>query len=161
MRLLNALTFELESFPDPVPDDTPYAILSHTWDADEVTFTDMKDIATATGKVGFAKLQLACEKTLDYGFKYIWIDTCCIDKSSSAELSEAINRMFRWYQDSTVCFAFLADFPKDGTVDQQLRQCRWFSRGWTLQELIAPRNVLFFDQEWKLVGDKNRIRGAT
>jgi len=154
MRLLNAESMELESFPDPVPENVPYAILSHTWDAEEVTFTDMQDIGVASTKPGFIKILSACQKTLDHGFRYIWIDTCCIDKSSSAELSEAINRMFRWYQDSTVCLTFLADFPRNADVEAQLPLCRWFTRGWTLQELIAPKNLLFLDQEWNLIGDK-------
>lgn len=157
MRLLNALTKELEFFPDPVPDTIPYAILSHTWEMEEVTFADMEDPGAATAKLGYAKVLSACEKTLDHGLSYIWIDTCCIDKSSSAELSEAINTMFRWYQNSAICFTFLSDFPRGGEIELQLQQCRWFTRGWTLQELIAPRNLLFFNQEWDVVGTKAEL----
>jgi len=169
MRLLNAATLQLELFPDPasVPDAVPYAILSHTWEIDEVTFNDIKELALSRARLGFgksnlaksklrgfAKIQSACEITLRHGLAYIWIDTCCIDKSSSAELSEAINSMFRWYRHAAVCFAFLADFPNGSTVAKSLASCRWFTRGWTLQELIAPHTVIFVDKAWAPVGTK-------
>ncbi|KAK0648353.1 hypothetical protein B0T16DRAFT_427553 [Cercophora newfieldiana] len=114
MRLLNAKTLQLELFPDPFRDRDlfPYVILSHTWETDEVTFDDMRDLGTAKLKLGFSKIQSACKTTIEYGFTHIWIDTCCIDKSLSAELSEAINSMFRWYSCVSICFAFLADFLK-------------------------------------------------
>ncbi|KAH8890726.1 HET-domain-containing protein, partial [Thozetella sp. PMI_491] len=163
MRLLNALTQELELFPDPVSNDVPYAILSHTWMDDEVTFEDMKDVPVAQTKVGFAKIRAACDKAAEFGLHYIWVDTCCIDKSSSAELSEAINSMYRWYKNSTICFAFLADLPSKGSpvqsVPSSMRGCRWFTRGWTLQELIAPHNFMFVDEDWKDVGTKVDLSG--
>ncbi|KAK5659063.1 hypothetical protein OQA88_1151 [Cercophora sp. LCS_1] len=154
MRLLNADTLALELFPDPVPETVSYAILSHTWELEEVTFADMQDLVVASTKLGFDKIQLACQEALVRGYKYIWIDTCCIDKSSSGELSEAINSMFQWYQGSALCLTFLVDFPSDGKIDQHLQLCRWFTRGWTLQELIASKDVLFFDQRWNLIGTK-------
>lgn len=95
MRLLNAATPELEVFPDPISDSTSYAILSPTWANDEVTFEHMKDVTVAEAHTGYVKILAACSKAQDYGLAYIWIDTCCIDKSSSAELSECINSMFR------------------------------------------------------------------
>src|ERR1700733_5774134 len=107
MRLINTQTLELELFQDPVPKDLPYAILSHTWTEDEVTFDDMKDLSIAKSKKGFSKILSTCEMACDNGLQYAWVDTCCIDKSSSAELSEAINSMFRWYKHALVCFAFL------------------------------------------------------
>jgi len=159
MRLLNAKTLQLELFPDPahVRDATPYAILSHTWETDEVTLDDMKDLEVAKSKAGFGKIQSACKTTIDHNLSHIWIDTCCIDKSSSAELSEAINSMFNWYRRATVCLAFLADFPNGAAIDKQLPLCRWFTRGWTLQELIAPKNLLFFDDGWNLIGAKAQL----
>ncbi|KID93689.1 HET domain protein, partial [Metarhizium majus ARSEF 297] len=162
MRLLNALTLQLELFPDPVPDKTPYAILSHTWAHDEVCFDDMKDVSSAQDKAGFAKIRAACAMTRHHGLGYIWVDTCCIDKSSSAELSEAINSMFRWYKKSTVCFAFLSDLPQSSheTDLSALRNCRWWTRGWTLQELIAPTNLIFFDERWNSIGSKLDLCGT-
>jgi Heterokaryon incompatibility protein (HET) len=162
MRLLNVITLELELFPDPVPENVPYAILSHTWTHDEVTFDDMRDVAFATTRSGFAKILAACEKAQHHGLAYIWVDTCCIDKSSSAELSEGINSMFRWYKNSTVCFAFLSDLPT-GTQNAELsilRKCRWWTRGWTLQELIAPTNLIFVDEGWNVVGTKLDLADA-
>jgi hypothetical protein len=93
------------------------------------------------------------------GYKYIWIDTCCIDKSSSAELSEAINSMFSWYQGSAVCYAFLSDYRHHGDQAQDctLSKSRWFTRGWTLQELIAPSEVRFFDSGWTPFGDRRLL----
>lgn len=86
-----------------------YAILSHTWDDDEVSFQEFQDLALAKRKKGFVKIAQTCELAEEFGLLYAWVDTCCIDKSSSAELSEAINCMFRWYRSATVCFAYLAD----------------------------------------------------
>ena len=88
------------------------------------------------------------------GFHYIWIDTCCIDKASSAELSEAINSTYRWYHESGVCYAYLADVPPNA-VDNEFAKSRWFTRGWTLQELIAPLTVIFLNKEWQKIGIKS------
>ncbi|KAK3316850.1 heterokaryon incompatibility protein-domain-containing protein [Apodospora peruviana] len=171
MRLLNAKTFKLESFHDSLK--VRYAILSHTWEEEgEVTFDDMndllndtiqygvvlgdiKDLAAASTKQGFAKITAACQKTIEYGLEYIWIDTCCINKSSSAELAEAINSMFQWYKDAEICFAFISDLSN---TDLDARLCRWFTRGWTLQELIAPSNLVFFNKDWKYIGTKVKLR---
>lgn len=154
MWLINAQTLELEHFPDPVA--VLYAILSHTWADDEVTFDDMRDLSTAASKAGFPKILESCRMALGHGLLYIWVDTCCIDKSSSAELSEAINSMFLWYKNSVVCFAFLSDLAKGSAITGRdgLHKCKWFTRGWTLQELIAPANLTFIDSSWNVVGTK-------
>ncbi|KAK4185221.1 heterokaryon incompatibility protein-domain-containing protein, partial [Podospora australis] len=158
MRLINSSSFEFEDFIDPTAVD--YAILSHTWADEEVSYQDMiSNRSQAEKKLGFTKIREAARLAVEKGFQYVWIDTCCIDKSSSAELSEAINSMFFWYAQSNVCFAHLADLPPGGqqTLEfQQLRDCRWFSRGWTLQELIAPRRLEFYDSEWRFRGTKEQ-----
>jgi hypothetical protein len=105
MRLLNVQTLKLESFLGQVP---PYAILSHTWGNEEVQFDELNS-ASAQGKVGYQKIHSACTKANEDGHSYVWIDTCCIDSSSSAELSEAINSMFNWYRKSEVCYVYLED----------------------------------------------------
>ncbi len=103
MWLLNAHTGCLEEF---FGDKTkPYAILSHTWEDEEISFRDLQNGKYA-GKKGYEKIQKTCALAIEHGLDYAWVDTCCIDKSSSAELSEAINSMFRWYQRSEVCFVF-------------------------------------------------------
>lgn len=107
MRLINVLTMRMKEFFDA--DRPPYAILSHTWDDEEVTYQDFLDLTTAERKAGWPKIANAVRLTQDHGLKYLWIDTCCIDKTSSAELQEAINSMYRWYEDAFVCFAFLSD----------------------------------------------------
>ena len=155
MHLLNVDTLKLETFYDShVPN---YAILSHTWSKEEVTFSDMQDPSSqrTTGLAGFEKIFRTCEQGKTDGYQYVWIDTCCIDKSSSAELSEAINSMFRWYRDAHVCYAYLADVTK-GELGQTFPNSRWFKRGWTLQELIAPKEVVFLDREWHQVGTKSQ-----
>ncbi|RSM09514.1 hypothetical protein CEP52_004038 [Fusarium oligoseptatum] len=147
MRLLNTQTIVVESFGD---DQIPsYAILSHTWEAEEVTFQDMES-GKATSKRGWAKVKNSCSMARKNGFDYVWLDTCCIDKTSSAELSEAINSMYRWYQEATVCYAFLADVPDLAGLPKS----KWFTRGWTLQELIAPSSMIFFSQTWDELGTK-------
>ncbi|KAK4120302.1 HET-domain-containing protein [Parathielavia appendiculata] len=158
MRLLSTHTLQLEEFiGDTAPD---YAILSHTWEKEEVIFPDLVggDLDKARSKAGFAKVQGACALARRQDYDYIWIDTCCIDKSSSAELSEAINSMYRWYRNSAVCYAYLSDVHAGGIGTQfektQLERSRWFERGWTLQELIAPNDVEFYNADWGLIGEK-------
>lgn len=156
MRLINCTTLELVDFTKDVP---PYAILSHTWKDQEVIFQDMNDLTKAAKKKGFTKIKATCNTALKAGYQYCWVDTCCIDKSSSAELSEAINSMFAWYQRSAVCIAYLSDLnlDRDASLEEQLRQCRWFTRGWTLQELIAPHHVDFYDQSWHRFASKSEL----
>lgn len=144
-------------------DIPPYAILSHTWDADEVTLQQLAaaDLFALHGRARFGKVQQACAlaRTRDV-LDYVWVDTCCIDKTSSAELSEAINSMFAWYRDAEVCYVYLSDLDPgkdDGDLGKRLPACRWFTRGWTLQELVAPRNVLFFDRDWNYRGSKGEL----
>ncbi|THU90993.1 HET-domain-containing protein [Dendrothele bispora CBS 962.96] len=154
MRLLNTKSFQLEEFHADIP---PYAILSHTWEKEEVSFQDIQDLNVAKGKKGWKKVQSACAYARRYKFDWIWIDTCCIDKSSSAELSEAINSMYPYYRGARVCYAYLCDAsseedPRD--VRSGFKRSRWFERGWTLQELIAPRYVVILDKDWKEIGTR-------
>lgn len=101
-----------------------------------------------------------CRLARQRDLSYAWIDTCCIDKSSSAELTEAINSMFNWYKKSAICFAFLSDLSasEDEVQKNEFWRCRWFTRGWTLQELIAPEKVEFYDQRWQWSGTKKSLQ---
>lgn len=144
----------------------PYAILSHTWlEGQEVTFDDLIN-GNGTDKTGYNKIMFCARQAHRDGLDYCWVDTCCINKSSSAELSEAINSMFRWYQKAQRCYAYLSDVPNstpNGDVEGfqswelYFRQSRWFTRGWTLQELIAPRTVEFFSKEEEFLGSKETL----
>ncbi|KAH6662422.1 hypothetical protein F5X68DRAFT_218561 [Plectosphaerella plurivora] len=151
MRLINVETRQLESFffSGDVP---PYAILSHTWGADEeeITFQDFQSGNTTKPGIGRFKLDESCKQAKNDGLFYIWNDTCCIDKSNSSELGEAINSMFKWYKKSDRCYAYLQDVPHDQIG--LFPKSRWFTRGWTLQELLAPEEVMFFSSEWRLLG---------
>ncbi|KAK4161783.1 heterokaryon incompatibility protein-domain-containing protein [Cladorrhinum sp. PSN259] len=158
MRLLRSDKLELVNFPGQ--DTPPFAILSHTWDEGEVLFQDIQK-GTATSRRGIRKVLGACAQAREDGFEYIWIDTCCIDKTSSAELSEAINSMYQWYSDADVCYALLSDV--DGSEDPYMQdssfsKSRWFTRGWTLQELIAPPIVIFYDSDWARIGSKSQLQ---
>ncbi|KAK4113427.1 HET-domain-containing protein [Canariomyces notabilis] len=146
MRLINVTTTRFEEFPEyGMP---RYAILSHTWgrDIEDLTFGELKG---------------CCEQAKRDGFGYVWIDTCCIDKTNLVELSEAINSMFRWYQHAAVCYAYLSDVH-DGedprAEGSSFRTSRWFSRGWTLQELLAPKRLVFFSTDWHRLGTKVQLR---
>ncbi|KAI8649781.1 HET domain-containing protein [Fusarium keratoplasticum] len=151
MRLLNTGDFTIKEFPyDHIPE---YAILSHTWGDDEYTFQDAKE-GGGRNKEGFEKVKRCCSRAKDDGFTYVWIDTCCIDKTSSAELSEAINSMYLWYYQAKRCYAYLADVPPKSTVENS----RWFTRGWTLQELLAPSEIHFLDEEWSYLGTKESLQ---
>ncbi|RMY40376.1 hypothetical protein D0866_01311 [Hortaea werneckii] len=225
MLLLNARTYALKFF-HTAKTAPPYAILSHTWEDDEVLFKDMDDLESAKTKSGWQKIEYICRQALEDGLEWAWVDTCCIDKSSSAELSEAINSMFNWYKCSTVCYVYLCDLtmtvilrddypmvstwleranrmatggPDNSTRDflifdnpweshveffqsvtsdiisavenddevysrprheldmslldtlGALSTAKWWSRGWTLQELLAPTNLVFMDRHWQQI----------
>jgi hypothetical protein len=125
MWLINTstlLSLELYS-SDGIP---PYAILSHTWGDDEVSFQEFTQASETkngriTTKAGYRKIVATCELALKDGYCYAWVDTCCIDKTSSAELTEAISSMFGWYRQSQVCYAYMSDFMLD-TVDGSSQQ---------------------------------------
>jgi len=140
-------------------DDIPeYAILSHTWGADteEVTYRDMTD-GIGKNKIGYEKIRFCGEQARRDQLEYFWVDTCCIDKTNSVELQEAINSMFRWYQEAEVCYVYLSDVHLEVNNDLGrlvIRESIWFKRGWTLQELLAPQKVIFYDSNWRLIGDK-------
>ncbi|KAK3400346.1 heterokaryon incompatibility protein-domain-containing protein [Sordaria brevicollis] len=156
MRLINTRTLELEEF---VGSNIPkYAILSHTWENGEITFQDIqaKPLKNLVPQ-GALKVIKACKVAAQYGLDYAWVDTCCIDKSSSAELTEAINSMFQWYKLSTICLAYLSDLKVDELIQDGMPKCRWFKRGWTLQELIAPTRIMFYDQGWNERGSKKEL----
>jgi hypothetical protein len=144
-----------------------YSILSHTWgdDDEEVTFKDLTERSGET-KTGYKKIQFCAEQAARDGLQHFWVDTCCIDKSNNAELSEAIISMFRWYRNATKCYVYLADVSTNGhdpanqsfqSWEPAFRKSRWFSRGWTLQELIAPPLLEFFSKEGKLLGNKQSL----
>lgn len=222
MRLINTTTLILHNFPNTHPPLPRYAVLSHTWDdpeRDEVTFQEFTQLSQplspndpVTKKKGFAKIQQTCRLARKSDIKWAWVDTCCIDKSSSAELTEAINSMFRWYAGAAVCYAYLADLEPEGgqggpsqggkgggsekgeegkgvkkgeegkgvkngdgkigsgvtgedhgehdSLAQRVAKfahCRWFTRGWTLQELIAPRRLGFYNRKWEFQGEKTEL----
>ncbi|KAF4345744.1 ankyrin repeat-containing protein [Fusarium beomiforme] len=183
MRLLHTKTYRLyEFFNEEVP---PYAILSHTWGSKEINFEEIQDRRNSYGfrsNPGFPKVKGACSLAHSENYEFIWIDTCCINKSSSSELSEAINSMYLWYKRADVCYAYLADVnyrseysPVASTKlgsesnivlngnhwnfdESEFRESRWFTRGWTLQELIAPNKVIFYSRDWKSLGTKVTLR---
>ncbi|KAI6042838.1 heterokaryon incompatibility protein-domain-containing protein [Pisolithus marmoratus] len=148
---------------------TDYAILSHRWVADEVGYTEIVELAKMDGRdeirgrAGYQKILKSCEQAKNDGLKWLWVDTCCIDKRSSSELSEALNSMFRWYENSKRCYAYLHDvdvFPTSPDTERFAGSQgwpEWFSRGWTLQELIAPRDLQFFNTDWQSIGDKRNL----
>ncbi|KAL5312995.1 hypothetical protein ACEPPN_019421 [Leptodophora sp. 'Broadleaf-Isolate-01'] len=165
MRLLHLESsgdFSLtEDYTENVP---PYAILSHTWgkDTEEVNFDDFK-AGTYTDKIGYRKIHFCGEQAARDKLQHFWVDTCCINKSNLAELSEAINSMFSWYRDAAKCYVYLSDVSTRSDADEsfsrffwksEFRHSRWFTRAWTLQELIAPDSVEFFSREEERLGDK-------
>ncbi|RYO95056.1 hypothetical protein DL766_003856 [Monosporascus sp. MC13-8B] len=188
MQLINVINGELEEvFPGRAP---PYPILSHVWDGiNEVIFQEWarRDTDEAVrGKSGYRKIVGACQQAINDELGWLWCDTNCIDKTSSAELSEAINSMFAWYKNFRVCYVYLDDIDirsirairSSGStakgskknveesipdsVDTEdvhplLAKSRWFTRGWTLQELVAPSHEVFFAKDWSALGDRNQL----
>ena len=183
MRLLKLNShggFNLETFSaTAIP---AYAILSHTWGRadEEVTFKDLID-GTGGNKQGYQKLQFCGNQAKADHLYYFWVDTCCIDKSNNTELTKAINSMFRWYQNAARCYVYLSDVGVH-TPDSQIQHSewewvhtpdsqlphlewesafgnsRWFTRGWTLQELVAPNIVEFYSRDHVRLGDKRTLK---
>lgn len=166
MRLLNVHTFEFHTF---LGDDVPnYSIASHRWVSDECTIKDIIKRRN-TESNGYKKVEGFCayvrqanelykDTYPDLCCDYLWIDTCCIDQKSSLEVDTAIRSMFQWYNKSVICYAYLADVEPlsagSDAVEASLRDSVWFSRGWTLQELLAPRTVVFLTKKWEVIGHK-------
>ena len=167
MWLLSTDRAELRFFSDPNKVPGGYAILSHTWQAEEQTFQDLRAIQEQCKTNGQnplnrvrEKIKRCCGIARRDGYRWVWIDTCCIDKTSSTELSEAINSMWRWYVCAEVCYAYLSDVPSDCELDKPnsaFRKARWHTRGWTLQELLAPALVVFLSKDWKTIGTKHEL----
>ncbi|KAF5338549.1 hypothetical protein D9758_016551 [Tetrapyrgos nigripes] len=160
MRLLHTKDFTVKQFFDDIP---RYVILSHTWEQDEVTFQDIQNLDIARSKTGWRKVENACARARRYCFDWIWIDSCCINKESSAELSEALNSMYQYYEDAAMCYVYLSDVSGEyhpGSEKSNFRDSRWFKRGWTLQELLAPEYVVFLDEGWERIGTRWGLRGV-
>lgn len=149
-------------FPGNIP---PYATLSHTWgpETDEVSFRDLAD-GTGKNKAGYNKIMFCAEQARRDGLQHFWVDTCCIDQSNNNEVSEAINSMFRWYSYAARCYVYMSDVSitdseqsshqPEFAWEPAFRTSRWFTRGWTLQELLAPTSVEFFALDGRRLGDK-------
>ncbi|CAN9263556.1 unnamed protein product [Alternaria alternata] len=145
-----------------------YAILSHTWlPGQEVTFDEFKR-GLGRDKAGFDKIRFCAQQAQRDGLRYFWVDTCCINKADHVELQHAINSMFRWYQEATRCYVLLTDVlnaepatnrvPDMPAWEEEFRRSRWFTRGWTLQELLAPRVVSFYSRDWTHLGDRYNLK---
>jgi hypothetical protein len=174
MRLLYTAKYGRLSRTDDLFDDKipPYAILSHTWEGQEVAYKDFqnyKDIREVDAKLkgGYEKIFFCAAQAKRDGLDYFWIDTCCINKENNTELSEAINSMFRWYQNARKCYVYLSDVEYNTSTSESellrrwkpaFKKSRWFTRGWTLQELLAPASVTFYSKEGELLGDKKSLQ---
>lgn len=174
MRLIDTSTFELQSgFQDRFKQEG-YAILSHRWDGAEIIFDQLpqytQELRTATRPLRtpqLDKIRGACDQARSDGIKWMWIDTCCINKNNSTEESESINSMFNWYREAKVCYTYFNDVEKtSGGGDAGLfnatgtgKPSVWFTRGWTLQELLAPVKMLFYDKHWKYLGTRAELSG--
>ncbi|KKY32015.1 putative het domain-containing protein [Diaporthe ampelina] len=193
MRLLDTTTFELRLDGQEFFQDEGYAILSHRWVGPEVTFDEIAQYAPDLRDAGkqrmkspqLDKIRGACEIARKQGFRWMWIDNCCVNKSSAIEEAESINSMFKWYRDARVCITYLSDVRSGGSpnppeyeavLDPGANEKRhrlaeqasdrvfqrfdrdepseWFSRGWTLPELLAPRDMDFYDADWRYIGSK-------
>jgi hypothetical protein len=153
IRLLNVSTLEFTEFPD---DKTrpKYAIASHRWGVDEATFEDVKEKRNES-KDGYQKIEAFAQYVRENtsGLDWLWIDTCCIDKKNAVELSYAINSMSKWYRNAEVCIAHLAGIASL-TQRSDIGSDEWIRRGWTLQELLAPRLVVFLTKDWEVIGNE-------
>lgn len=175
MRLLDTTSFELRNGEQQRFCQEGYAILSHRWVGFEITFEELKnyttELRTARRPLNSPqadKIRGACETARNQGIRWMWIDTCCINKASATEESESINSMFKWYREAQLCVTYLSDVKADDerpsaeifkrTYNEEPSE--WFFRGWTLQELLAPQNIQFYDKDWKYMGTKMELAGS-
>ena len=170
MRLLKLCeNGEISWTKDLLGDDKipPYSILSHTWqEGEEVTFDELIS-KSGKSKAGYDKIRFCARRTECDGLRYFWVDTCCINKADNIELQDAINSMFRWYKNAAKCYVYLSDVSTENgkeidesseyTWEPDFRTSRWFTRGWTLQELLAPRSVNFYSGDGHYLGDKQSL----
>jgi hypothetical protein len=168
MRLIHVETLRIEVFNEP---PHKYAILSHRWiHGQEVCLQDWEAFVAKQQpilnqiqpKLGFIKIHNACAQAKKQGMDWIWIDTMCIDKTNDAEVKMSINRMFSWYQQASICLVYLHDLQGGNRLEviSEDQKPTWFTRGWTLQELLAPTTVLFFDQHWNYLGTRSELAEA-
>ncbi|KAI5988566.1 hypothetical protein EDD15DRAFT_2172338, partial [Pisolithus albus] len=138
----------MELIHTEVPRHFQYVTLSHRWGAGEPSLRDIegRKIYNMSALGGLGKLQGFLAVACGWGYSWAWSDTCCIDKHSSAEVQETIGSMFAWYRQSALTIVYLFDVPDTGSIGSS----EWFRRGWTLQELLAPRTVLFYTRNWSL-----------
>lgn len=170
MRLLRWIDQQQIGLTQDLDEDKrpPYAILSHTWAADnshEVTFAEV-ETEEGQKKAGYEKIRFCAEQARKDGIEHFWVDTCCINKTNLVELSEAITSMYRWYQEAVKCYVYLADVScpqQDHKCDSyalwgpQFQTSKWFTRGWTLQELLAPKTVDFYSCEGAWLNNKTTL----
>lgn len=145
----------------------PYAALSHTWHEEEVTYDDVCN-GTGLSKAGYSKIQFCAQQAHRDGLRYFWIDACCIDKANFIELQHAINSVFGYFRGAARCYVLLSDVPsynrktdsEDGELScmRAFRYSRWFTRAWTLQELLAPHNLIFFSRNGEELGSRADLR---
>jgi hypothetical protein len=163
MRLLHTTDIVVESFPSPERPGIPdYAILSHRWGNQEISLQEIQNRTPELENTeGFKKIKSCCQEAASVGFEYVWIDTCCIDKTDQVELTEALNSMFHWYRSAQVCYSYLSDVDSKEdprAKNSKFRTSKWFTRGWTLQELLAPQYVTFYAKDWKEIGTKSSLQ---
>jgi Heterokaryon incompatibility protein (HET) len=169
MRLIDTKDFKLKKFEkNEIP---TYAILSHTWYTKEIEFDTFPNVPIAnltspqaqdqTKNPSIYKIAGMLTQAQNDGYDWIWIDSCCINKKDPSERDRSINSMFRWYKNAASCYVFLADvtWAEDSQKNfEAFRKSRWFSRGWTLQELLASPEAKFFDRNWKFLGTKEQLK---
>jgi hypothetical protein len=175
MHLLRTDSYELVYVSGKPP---PYAILSHRWESQEITFKTLdpkalRNLDSSTVSKDFRasaeKIRGSCRVARQQGFDHVWIDTVCIDKSSSEELRVALSSMFKWYREAAICHAYLndvtffqigehyADMFCSNNESRKGQPSEWFERGWTLQELLAPRKLEFYDKSWNWIGTRDQL----
>lgn len=161
MWLLDSSTHQLHEFKRP---DVPeYAVFSHTWEKGEVLMRDLQD-PLVHEKRGFEKIRKCCQLAHSDRIQWVWLDTCCLDDGlnknrwDNEELSESINSMYSWFENAIVCYTYLSDVSslKDSML-RELQSSRYFTRKWTLQELVAPKEVIFFAKDWESIGTRSSL----
>ncbi|KAG2136886.1 hypothetical protein BD769DRAFT_1664433 [Suillus cothurnatus] len=154
LSIMKHTDLPMERIADAVATYFRYVMLSHRWGKNEPLLHDIQGSVVYKLKAagGLVKLQSFCKLARHAGYHWAWVDTCCIDQNNHVELQKSLTSTFAWYHHSALTVVYLSDVPPSAKSGA-LAKSEWNTRGWTVPEFLAPKAVLFYQQDWTLYLD--------